>query len=150
MGNPSHLASLGPASCFNCCHTLCCVQVYEVRQYPKSPRYSDLLPIVGPESMLLTEGHVWKSQRESFNPGRGIPNSQSTFPFVEIGCTTATSLVPADRHGHVCLAGSALGTRLPKQDHEAERYCKSTSPTQMLTMLYLPFFYVAKLDCWLL
>lgn len=45
------------------------VQVYEVRQYPKSPRYKDLLPIVGPQSMLLTEGHVWKSQREAFNPG---------------------------------------------------------------------------------
>lgn len=46
-----------------------CLQVYEVKQYPKSPRYSDLLPIVGPESMLLTEGDVWKSQREAFNPG---------------------------------------------------------------------------------
>lgn len=45
-------------------------QVYEVRQYPKSPRYLDLLPIVGPQSMLLTEGHVWKSQREAFNPGQ--------------------------------------------------------------------------------
>jgi cytochrome P450 len=45
-------------------------QVYEVRQYPKSPRYMDLLPIVGPQSMLLTEGHVWKSQREAFNPGQ--------------------------------------------------------------------------------
>lgn len=70
-----------------------CVQVYEVRQYPKSPRYSDLLPIVGPESMLLTEGHVWKSQRESFNPGRGILNPQSTFPFVTVGSTTASSLM---------------------------------------------------------
>jgi len=45
------------------------LQVYEIKQYPKSPRYMDLLPIVGPQSMLLTEGHVWKSQREAFNPG---------------------------------------------------------------------------------
>lgn len=43
--------------------------MFEVRNYPKSPRYSDLLPIVGPQSMLLTEGEVWKSQREAFNPG---------------------------------------------------------------------------------
>jgi cytochrome P450 len=44
-------------------------EVYEVKEYPKSPRYADLLPIVGSQSMLLTEGHVWKSQREAFNPG---------------------------------------------------------------------------------
>lgn len=51
-------------------HCQCCSwQVYEIKQYPKSPRYMDLLPIVGSQSMLLTEGDVWHSQREAFNPG---------------------------------------------------------------------------------
>eukprot|EP00775_Hariotina_reticulata_P011446 gene11446-11592_t len=44
-------------------------QVYEVLQYHKSPRYQDLLPLLGSQSMVLTEGHVWKAQREAFNPG---------------------------------------------------------------------------------
>lgn len=55
-------------------------EVYEVRQYPKSPRYLDLLPIVGPQSMLLTEGHVWKSQRGAFNPGFSASFLKSALP----------------------------------------------------------------------
>jgi cytochrome P450 len=44
-------------------------QVYEVFQYHKSPRYQDLLPLLGSQSMVLTEDHVWKAQRQAFNPG---------------------------------------------------------------------------------
>lgn len=45
------------------------VQVYEVLQYHKSPRYLDLLPVLGPQSMVMSEGHQWRAQRDAFNPG---------------------------------------------------------------------------------
>lgn len=43
--------------------------MYETQQLQKSPRYMDLLPLLGAQSMVLTEGHVWKAQRDAFNPG---------------------------------------------------------------------------------
>eukprot|EP00878_Enallax_costatus_P044862 GHUV01053631.1.p1 GENE.GHUV01053631.1~~GHUV01053631.1.p1 ORF type:complete len:226 (+),score=26.62 GHUV01053631.1:787-1464(+) len=44
-------------------------EVYEVLQYHKSPRYADLLPVLGTQSMVTSEGHVWRAQRDAFNPG---------------------------------------------------------------------------------
>ncbi|GBF92932.1 cytochrome P450 [Raphidocelis subcapitata] len=44
-------------------------EVYEVQQLHKSPRYADLLPLLGAKSLLLTEGEVWRAQRDAFNPG---------------------------------------------------------------------------------
>ncbi len=44
-------------------------QAFEAQNLAKSPRYSDLLPLLGEKSMVLTEGHVWRGQRDAFNPG---------------------------------------------------------------------------------
>lgn len=30
---------------------------------------ADLLPVLGPQSMVLTAGEVWQRQRDAFNPG---------------------------------------------------------------------------------
>ena len=34
-----------------------------MQQLHKSPRYADLLPLLGAKSLLLTEGEVWRAQR---------------------------------------------------------------------------------------
>ncbi|KAF8073217.1 Cyp4v2 [Scenedesmus sp. PABB004] len=44
-------------------------EVFEVRQWHKSPRYADLLPLLGAQSMVTSEGHAWRRQRDAFNPG---------------------------------------------------------------------------------
>eukprot|EP00879_Flechtneria_rotunda_P002371 GHRR01002566.1.p1 GENE.GHRR01002566.1~~GHRR01002566.1.p1 ORF type:complete len:637 (+),score=222.18 GHRR01002566.1:182-2092(+) len=61
-------------------------EVYEVLQYEKSPRYRDLLPLLGPQSMVLSEGHTWRVQRDAFNPGFSSSFLQSALPGF-ISCT---------------------------------------------------------------
>lgn len=61
-------------------------QVYEVLQYHKSPRYADLLPVLGSQSMVTSEGHAWRVQREAFNPGFSSSFLKSALPGF-ISCT---------------------------------------------------------------
>jgi cytochrome P450 len=61
-------------------------QVYEVLQYHKSPRYKDLLPVLGSQSMVMSEGHVWKAQRDAFNPGFSSSFLKTALPGF-ISCT---------------------------------------------------------------
>jgi cytochrome P450 len=37
--------------------------------WPKSPLYQDLEPLLGAQSLVLTEGQEWREQRDAFNPG---------------------------------------------------------------------------------
>jgi hypothetical protein len=46
------------------------VQVYEIQQLAKSPRYMDLLPLLGAQSMVLTEGSVWRAQVGAHEDGQ--------------------------------------------------------------------------------
>jgi hypothetical protein len=62
------------------------VQVYEVLQYHKSPRYKDLLPVLGSQSMVMSEGHTWKAQRDAFNPGFSSSFLKTALPGF-ISCT---------------------------------------------------------------
>ncbi|WIA09641.1 hypothetical protein OEZ85_009029 [Tetradesmus obliquus] len=61
-------------------------EVYEVLQYHKSPRYKDLLPILGSQSMVMSEGHTWKAQRDAFNPGFSSSFLKTALPGF-ISCT---------------------------------------------------------------
>jgi cytochrome P450 len=61
-------------------------EVYEVLQYHKSPRYKDLLPVLGSQSMVMSEGHVWKAQRDAFNPGFSSSFLKTALPGF-ISCT---------------------------------------------------------------
>lgn len=60
--------------------------MYEVLQYHKSPRYKDLLPVLGSQSMVMSEGHTWKAQRDAFNPGFSSSFLKTALPGF-IGCT---------------------------------------------------------------
>ncbi|WIA29722.1 hypothetical protein OEZ86_012202 [Tetradesmus obliquus] len=61
-------------------------EVYEVLQYHKSPRYKDLLPVLGSQSMVMSEGHTWKAQRDAFNPGFSSSFLKTALPGF-ISCT---------------------------------------------------------------
>jgi hypothetical protein len=60
--------------------------VYEVLQYHKSPRYKDLLPVLGSQSMVMSEGHTWRVQRDAFNPGFSSSFLKTALPGF-ISCT---------------------------------------------------------------
>ena len=61
-------------------------EAFEVMQLPKSPRYSDLLPLLGAKSMVLTEGAEWAAQRSAFNPGFGSAFLRGAVPQF-VACT---------------------------------------------------------------
>lgn len=61
-------------------------EVFELRQYHKSPRYGDLLPLLGSQSMIITEGEVWRKQRDTFNPGFSSTFLQAALPGF-VSCT---------------------------------------------------------------
>ena len=44
-------------------------QALVTENYPKSPTYGHLLPLIGKGSMLVLEGPAWAAQRRAFNPG---------------------------------------------------------------------------------
>ncbi|KAI9000370.1 cytochrome P450 [Hyaloraphidium curvatum] len=44
-------------------------EICQDRNFPKSPTYDDLVPLIGTKSILTTEGTIWRHQRKSFNPG---------------------------------------------------------------------------------
>jgi cytochrome P450 len=44
-------------------------EICQDRNLPKAPSYSSLIPLIGPKSILVTEGAEWKHQRKAFNPG---------------------------------------------------------------------------------
>jgi len=62
-------------------------EVYELKQYHKSPRYKDLLPILGSQSLVITEGSAWKKQRETFNPGFSSTFLRAALPGF-VSCTS--------------------------------------------------------------
>ncbi|CAE8637385.1 unnamed protein product [Polarella glacialis] len=44
-------------------------QALVIENYPKSPTYGSLLPLLGEGSMLVAEGSEWAAKRRVFNPG---------------------------------------------------------------------------------
>lgn len=85
---------------FHCVHT--CKQVYEVRNYHKSPRYQDLLPLLGAQSMVLSEGEDWRAQRDAFNPGFSSTFLRAALPgFVDCTKHLITRLEQAADDGQV-------------------------------------------------
>jgi len=43
--------------------------------FPKSPTYKSLIPVIGRQSMVITEGKEWALQRKRYNPGYVWPIS---------------------------------------------------------------------------
>jgi cytochrome P450 len=39
-------------------------EICQDRNFVKSPTYSTLVPLIGPQSILITEGAEWKHQRK--------------------------------------------------------------------------------------
>jgi cytochrome P450 len=42
--------------------------IFERGRWPKSPLYRDLEPLLGDQSLVLTEGQEWREQRDAYNP----------------------------------------------------------------------------------
>lgn len=43
--------------------------IFDVGRWPKSPLYKDLEPLLGEQSLVLTEGKEWRGQRDAYNSG---------------------------------------------------------------------------------
>jgi hypothetical protein len=41
----------------------------QVKNYPKSPTYANLLPFIGAKSLLVADPATWRRHRSAFNPG---------------------------------------------------------------------------------
>jgi cytochrome P450 len=87
------------------------LQAFEAQQLAKSPRYSDLLPLLGARSMVLTEGAEWRAQRDAFNPGFASAFLRDAVPQF-VGCTQhlVEALEAAADEGEAAAAAAAGGS----------------------------------------
>lgn len=61
-----------------------------------SPAAADLLPLLGPQSLVLTAGEPWRRQREAFNPGFSAAFLRAALPgFLECSARLAACLETA-------------------------------------------------------